>query len=145
MRISEGRIAHMHGVAEWMYEHAEEFGCPDRERMYLLGLLHDIGYLYQDVAHEERGAELVGQDSAVGQLIAAHGMMPDEYMARHLCSEEDIPKELILLWAADMSVDITGRAVGFTARLQDIRERHGEESKAYQSCLRKVRWLEGRK
>ena len=29
----------MHGAAEWMYEHAKEYGCENRDEMYLLGLV----------------------------------------------------------------------------------------------------------
>lgn len=35
--ISGDRIAHMHGVAEYMRVHAEEHGLP-KSQMYLLGL-----------------------------------------------------------------------------------------------------------
>ncbi len=31
MQILNERIAHMHGVAEWMYEHAEEHGLTPQE------------------------------------------------------------------------------------------------------------------
>ena len=59
MQISQERIAHMHGVAEWMYTHAEEYGCENKDEMYLLGLIHDIGYLYGSKEdHEQKGAEL---------------------------------------------------------------------------------------
>ena len=34
----------MHGVAEYMYAHAEDRGL-NKDSMYLLGLLHDIGYV----------------------------------------------------------------------------------------------------
>lgn len=41
------------------------------------------------------------------------------------CSIEDIPKELILLWEADVSVDSMGNEVGFKNRLTDIGLRYG--------------------
>lgn len=30
MQISKERIAHMHGVAEFMYQHAEEYGLKNK-------------------------------------------------------------------------------------------------------------------
>lgn len=47
--ISGDRIAHMHGVAEYMRVHAEERGLPKNE-MYLLGLQN-----FSKKAHPFRG------------------------------------------------------------------------------------------
>ncbi|MBR0384343.1 MAG: HD domain-containing protein [Eubacteriaceae bacterium] len=55
-RISEERIRHMHGVAEFMYKRAKDYKL-DAEEMYLLGLLHDIGYIQ---GFEEGHGELLG-------------------------------------------------------------------------------------
>lgn len=52
--ITEGRIHHMHGVAEFMYNHAQEHKLmPDQ--MYFLGLIHDIGYINGKSGHEASG------------------------------------------------------------------------------------------
>lgn len=70
MQISNERIAHMHGVAEWMYEHAVEYGCENKDEMYFLGLIHDIGYLYgSKEEHEQKSAELLGLDTYYGRLV----------------------------------------------------------------------------
>ena len=132
----------MYGVAEWMYEHAEEYGCSNKEEMYLLGLVHDIGYVYGKSDHEQKGAELLGLDSYYGKFVQAHGMTPQEYKNRY---DSDIPKEMILLWTADMTVDLSGNPVGFKARLDDIGRRHGIDSEAYRSCEETMLWLENRK
>lgn len=146
MQISDNRILHMHGVAEWMYEHAEEYGLSNKDEMYLLGLVHDIGYLYGDKAsHEQNGGELLGLDSYYGKFVAAHGLTPCQYMERYSCLSSEIPKEMILLWTADMTIDLTGQPVGFKKRLEDIKERHGEDSDAYRICKETMLWLENRK
>ena len=145
MQISNHRIAHMHGVAEWMYEHAEEYGCENREEMYLLGLLHDIGYLSGDAVYEQKGAELLGEDSYYGRVVKYHGQTPQEYMDIHGCSAAEIPNELILLWTADMTVDLNGNAVGVGARLKDIGNRYGAESQAYRKSQETMEWLANRK
>ncbi len=145
MRISEDRMAHMHGVAEYMYEHAEEYGGLNKEEMYLLGLLHDIGYLYGKEGHEQSGARLLGLDTHYGQLIHAHGLTPREYMYCHCCLPSEIPSELILLWTADMMVDLTGKVVGFKARLEDIAQRHGKNSEPYRICKETMTWLKNQR
>lgn len=144
--IPDNRIEHMHGVAEWMYKHAEEYGCKNKDEMYLLGLVHDIGYLYGNKKeHEQKGAELIGLDSYYGKFVQAHGLTPQEYMDRNGCSSSEIPNEMILLWTADMMVDLSGNAVGFKARLDDIGERHGTDSKPYRICKETMTWLKNRK
>jgi len=146
MQISNERIAHMHGVAEWMYEHAEEYGLENKDEMYLLGLVHDIGYLYgKKEEHEQLGAELLGLDTYYGKFTQCHGLTPQEYIDCHGGFDSDIPNEMILLWTADMMVDLSGEAVGFKARLDDIKERHGEDSEPYRICKETMLWLENRK
>ncbi len=143
MQITNERIAHMHGVAEWMYEHAEEYGCEKKDEMYLLGLIHDIGYLYgSKEEHEQRGAELLGIDTYYGKIIQAHGLTPQEYMDNYACLEFEIPNEMILLWTADMMVDLSGNAVGFKARLDEIEKKHGTESVPYRVCKETMFWLQ---
>ena len=55
-KISENRMAHMHGVAEFMYEHAPLFRL-NPDVMYILGLLHDIGYVHGKHLHEVHGTD----------------------------------------------------------------------------------------
>ena len=145
-RISDERIAHMHGVAEWMYEHAEEYGCENKDEMYLLGLVHDIGYLYgSKEEHEQKGGELLGLGNDYGRFVQAHGLTPQEYMDCNSCFSSEIPNEMILLWTADMMVDLTGQPVGFKARLEDVGKRHGINSEPYRKCKETMLWLENRK
>mgnify|MGYP000442905199 FL=1 len=56
--INRFKMAHNIGVAEYMRENAEKYGLPADE-MYVMGLLHDIGYIKQHKGHEEYGAELL--------------------------------------------------------------------------------------
>ena len=146
MLITNERIAHMHGVAEWMYKHAEEYGCENKDEMYLLGLIHDIGYIYGNKEeHEQKGAELLGLNTYYGKFVQAHGLTPREYMNCNGCFEYEIPNEMILLWTADMMVDSMGNVVGFKARLDDIEKRYGIDSESYRICKEIMLWLENRK
>ena len=63
----------------------------------------------------------------------------------HGCFGSEIPNEMILLWPADMMVDLNGNAVGFKARLDDIGKRHGIDSEPYRICKETMLWLENRK
>ena len=135
--INDERIAHMHGVAEVMYDYCNNFGCnrtPDE--MYIVGLLHDVGYLSGKEGHESKGAELVS-NPADQYLIRYHGCVPSEVPT--------ITPELRLLWFADLMVESAGpnagKVVGFEERLKGIAERYGEDSKAYKVVKETVDYL----
>lgn len=145
-RISDERIAHMHGVAEWMYSHAHEFGCEEiKDEMYLLGLVHDIGYIYGHNDHEQRGAELLGEDSYYGKIVKAHGLTPQEYKDQNNCFDTEIPNEVVALWAADLMIDVDGKEVGFAERAKNIAVRYGADSPEFLKTKEKILWLENRK
>jgi len=140
-RIDDNRIKHMHGVAEYMYNNAEKYGL-NKEQMYVLGLLHDIGYVKEKAGHEQYGGDLLDDlfyiDAAI---ITWHGSTPKEYKDILLCDDKNIPKELVLLWEADMHIDLNGEDVGFEKRLEDIGNRLGTDSIAYKNCCDVVSWL----
>ena len=107
MQISDDRIAHMHGVAEYMYKHAADYNL-DPEEMYLLGLLHDIGYLEGRIMHAQHGAAILKKIKLPHKYQIAvehHG---------DILKEKDHPSpELMLLIEADMHViPQTGRNSG---------------------------------
>lgn len=146
--ISEGRKAHMFGVAEYMFYNAYKYNL-DRRKMYVLGLLHDIGYVdgYGE-EHEIRGAVLVRDcfshigtvEPYYADLIAMHGKAPE-----HFSNEKKIPKELILLWEADMRVDCNGKNVNYHRRLQEIADKYGVDSQEYKLSASRVEFLLKRK
>ena len=151
--IPRERILHMHGVAELMYQYYDKFHCNylSKEEIYILGLNHDIGYLNGKTGHESYGATLFarlcefGLQNTFAQCILHHGDTPQEYMKSHMCSAEDIPNELILLWWADMCVESSGKKageiVGFQKRLDSMKTNYGEASTPYQICKKTIDWL----
>ncbi len=143
MIFDKNRVAHMLGVAEYMYAHASEYGLSPAD-MFFLGFVHDIGYVVCVDGHERYGAELLGSHP-FSEFVASHGLTPSGYAWRHNILETEIPSEMILLWEADMSVDSSGAVVGFDARLLDIGKRHGVGSLAYQTCGKTISWLEKNK
>lgn len=115
--INKYKMAHMIGVAEHMRERAEDYGV-DPDVAYMVGLMHDIGYLEGRAQHEQKGAEMlkkIGVSEEVAQAISLHGTSPYT-----LESEQVDSPLLVLLYEADMSVDARGYRVGFDKRLKDI-------------------------
>lgn len=139
--INKYKMAHMIGVAEYMRERAEDYNngfCNgsepiriDPNEAYVVGLLHDIGYIEGRSDHEAIGADLLTGMGLRGDLLDAiryHGTNPYEIEASLGRTNEDgtdvIPPIMVLLYEADMSIDIQGYRVGFDKRLKDIAARN---------------------
>lgn len=137
--IKQNKQKHMFGVAEFMAKHAAEFDC-NEEEMYVLGLLHDIGYIYGQKDHARNGSNLMFELGYKDcNLIAWHEMSPAEYKKSLLV--EDLPKKLLLLLTADLSVNAVGEDVGFDARLEEIKRNYGEDSIQFQTSSDTISYL----
>lgn len=137
--IGTSKQEHMFGVAKYMAEHAEEYGLVPEE-MYVLGLLHDIGYISDNANHADAGSRLLfklGYKDA--KYISWHETSPEEYKKAQLV--EEIPKKLLLLYEADLSVGLDGEEIGFDARLDSIKLRYSEDSETYRIALDTVDYL----
>lgn len=124
--INENKMAHMVGVAEWMRERAEDYGL-NGSVMYAIGLLHDIGYIEGRVGHEQRGAEIlsaIGIDEDIRFAIAHHGENP--YKVQEEYGKDAITPEFVLMLEADWSIDAKGYRVGFDKRIEDLKQRYGD-------------------
>jgi hypothetical protein len=118
-----------------MAENAYKYGL-DSGEMFVLGLLHDIGYLNGREGHEMSGYALLdgmGLNKRFTNAILLHGSNP------HTLT--DVSPELRLLYEADMSIDKDGKLVGFKGRLKDIKERYGADSIAYKTASDTVDYL----
>jgi len=124
MGIDENRIKHIFAVARLMSDNAEKFGL-DKEEMFTLGLLHDIGYEFggSDEHHTLGGSILEKQNYKYFREVLHHGKPNCGYVS----------PALDLLNFADMSVNRLGEVVGFEKRLEDIKTRRGENSPHYQN------------
>lgn len=118
--MSDNKLRHIRAVAETMRDTALASGRTDEEarRMYLLGFVHDIGYLHGPSGHARRGAE----------MLASAGYEYAEEVRLHGRPVDDPSWELLVLWHADMSCDWQGRRVSYAERLDGIIERYGEGS-----------------
>ena len=142
--IDPGRMAHMYGCAEYMYNHALEYGL-NPDAMYLIGLVHDIGYIHGKLDHEYTGAGIHGITDDVAKIIQSHGTTPKDYAESHGIFEFEIPKELVLLWDADMHINDFGEDVGYDGRLMRIVEKYGKHSHPYWVCHETIEWLKANK
>lgn len=177
--INRYKMAHCVGVAEYMRDNADKYSL-NKDEMYVLGLLHDIGYLNGRKNHEENGYELLecmGLNRRCLFAVKNHSadpyelMINDEYKKFILDACEDIvvsscgrndgcfikqpiprevednyiPKELCLLYEADLSVDARGYRVGFEKRLEDIRTRYGNDGIEYNRAKTIVQFLNEQK
>ena len=81
-KLTKDRLNHMHKVAEVLYNISPE---DKKEEMYVLGFLHDIGYLYSTDHHSKSGANLL---KLVGykywKEIKYHGTPNPTYMSHEL-------------------------------------------------------------
>lgn len=116
-------IDHSFGVGLYMKEHAKS----NKEEMFLLGLLHDIGKIEGYENHEINGAHILNK---VGfkyyKEVELHGLVQDGYSSY----------ELDLLNSADLSIDSNGNNVGYKKRIDDIKNRYGKDSNEYiNACI----------
>ena len=120
--IDENRIKHTLAVAKLMKDNALKLGL-DKEEMFTLGMLHDIGYEFIDgEKHTEIGGEILKkQKYKYYKEVLYHGVVNCEYKSR----------ALVLLNFADMHINLKGNFVSFNERLEDIKTRRGENSPQY--------------
>lgn len=125
--ITENRWQHILGVARKSYEFALKMRPHDEkyaEDMFLLGLLHDLGYEFTETG---KGHALIG-----GEILKRSGYKYWEEVAGHGYSENAVmTDELFILNCADMSVGSDGRNCTMSERLEDISVRYGKNSYAY--------------
>lgn len=128
-KIGDNKLFHMRAVAELMYERAfEKTGDEEyAEDMYVVGLLHDIGYIFGSSEHGASGAALMARNGySHCPAIRWHGKFD--------IPEEELTDEVLLMQWCDMSVRPGGKVVSCAERLEDIGERYGLDSKEYLTC-----------
>ncbi|MBQ7307884.1 MAG: phosphohydrolase [Clostridia bacterium] len=124
--IDNNRLLHIIGVSRLMKEKANLLGLDEKE-MFTLGYLHDFGYEFQDLnKHAVFGGEIMeNMGFKHYKEIMYHGDINAEYNSLALD---------LLNWC-DMHIDCKGNFVSFEERLNDIKNRRGEDSTAYKNCL----------
>ena len=133
--MDNDRLKHSYAVANKMIELGKEKSLSEIElqELFLLGYLHDIGYEFGiNENHNVIGGNLLkGSNYKYWQEVYYHGIPNSEYKSLYL----DI------LNTADMMIDKYGNDVGFDKRLDDIKNRYGENSIQYKNCVKIINEL----
>lgn len=127
--LSEKKVKHCGAVAKFLFENTRL--TDRRDEMYVLGLLHDVGYLKTTRGHNKAGAEILKNLGYKDWIpVAEHG---DPNTNQNTMTDE-------LNWA-DMQIDHEGNLVGYEERLLSISKRYGENSAQYIDASRIVKRL----
>lgn len=125
--MDEDRAKHSLAVAKKMVEIGKRKNLSQEklDELFMLGYVHDIGYQFLDeehTSHNEEGAKRLKEAGyKYWQEVKYHGYININYHSEYL----DILNE------ADMQIDKFGNDVGYDKRLEDIKNRYGEESRVY--------------
>ena len=127
--MDNDRALHSLGVAKKMVEIGQAKGYNEEqlEELFLLGIVHDIGYEYEQTGKDHRviGSEILKNCGyKYYKEVLYHGSLPVEYHTDYL----------VILNQADMQIDKYGHDVGYDKRLEDIASRYGTGSIIYKEC-----------
>ena len=124
--MDENRLKHSIAVARKMVEIARSKNLSDEDikNCFIIGYNHDIGYEFtkNGINHNIIGGEILKNSNfKYWREIYYHGEINIEYKSLYL----DILNQ------ADMQIDKYGNDVGYDKRLEDIKNRYGENSNPY--------------
>lgn len=135
--ITDERLTHIIKVARTAQRLAECLRPNDKEfaeDMFLLGLVHDVGYEFSEGGkfHSKIGGEILRRNAyRYADAVTKHSYLTDG----------ELPDELYLLYCADMMVDTKGIECSLQERVNDIKKRYGADSVPYQDSLKKIEKL----
>jgi hypothetical protein len=123
--MDNDRLIHSYNVGKKMMKIGKKNDLSESQlqELFVLGLNHDIGYEYGDNSnHAHIGGEILKRNNyKYWKEVYYHGNIISEYTSMFL----------EILNKADMQIDKYGNDVGYDKRLEDIKNRYGEESKTY--------------
>lgn len=131
--MDEDRLKHSLSVARKMVEIAKSKNLneEDIENCFVIGYNHDIGYEFAEnkFNHNIIGGEILKNSNfKYWKEIYYHGEIDTEYKSLYL----DILNQ------ADMQIDKYGNDVGYDKRLEDIKNRYGEDSEVHNKCYKLI-------
>ena len=124
--MNKDRLNHSLAVANKMIEIGKNLNLKDIELqdLFVLGYNHDIGYDFSSnkLEHNIVGGEILKNNGyKYWKEVYYHGNPNCEYQSLFLQ----------ILNMADMQIDKYGNDVGYEKRLEDIKNRYGEDSIQY--------------
>ncbi|MBP3831011.1 MAG: hypothetical protein ILA02_01325 [Clostridia bacterium] len=135
--MDEDRLKHSIAVARKMIEIGREYSLNENELqdLFVLGFNHDIGYEFVDnLKHAHIGGDILKRNNyKYWKEVYYHGYVISDYTSIFL----------EILNKADMQIDKYGNDVGYDKRLEDIKNRYGEESIIYNDVKILIRQLKG--
>ena len=133
--MNDDKLKHSYGVAKKMIELGKGINLTEDQvqELFLLGYIHDIGYQFgNNENHNIIGGKILKDNNyKYWKEVYYHGIPNCEYKSLYL----DI------LNKADMMIDKYGNDIGFDKRLEDIRNRYGDDSIQYKSCVELINEL----
>ena len=130
--ITENKLKHILAVARLMKEKAGLVGL-DEEEMFNLGMVHDIGYEFDEQDHHTAGYMILKkQGYKYAYEVKYHGLPHAPHQT----------PALSLLNYADMHINAKGEYVTFEDRLEDIKLRRGENSPHYINSKKVIEQLD---
>ena len=131
--ISENKLHHILGVARECYRIAKGKGYDEEfcRRMWMIGWNHDVGYEFSEKQSEHPyiGEEMLKLINVTNGNASSSKVLHS--IRQHGLYTKTKSTEWIILSTADMTIDSKGNKVDVTQRLQDIKERYGENSNQY--------------
>lgn len=119
--LTQDRKKHIYAVAEFLKNYAISWNMPrkDIEALFVLGLVHDIGYEFLNKKHYTEhgkygGLLLKRLGYKYWKEVYYHGVANCKYKSKFLD---------LLNWA-DMRIDGKGNLVSFEGRIQDVEKRY---------------------
>ena len=146
MIIEQDQYRHIIGVAEYMYEHAAEFGLSEtKEQLYVAGLLHSVGAIRmrnQDGKDSVDILRMLDFPQFYMTIIESNQISPEEYKKKYGVNDGQIPKAQILMWKANLTIDFDGNECDMHKRVEQIEKWHITHGYADNHSARKTMdWL----
>lgn len=131
--MDDNRLKHSIAVARKMVEIAKSKNLNEEQikNCFIIGYNHDIAYEFakNGINHNKIGGEILKNiNFKYWKEIYYHGDVNPEYESLYL----DILNQ------ADMQIDEYGNDVGYIKRLEDIKNRYGENSQVFNKCIELV-------
>lgn len=134
--MDEDRIKHSIAVARKMVAIAKNKNLSEEEikNCFVIGYNHDIGYEFttNGINHNIIAGQILKNNNfKYWREIYYHGEINTDYNSVYLT----------ILNQADMQIDKYGNDVGYSKRLEDIKNRYHENSEIYNKCYKLVKMI----
>ena len=134
--MDEDRLRHSIVVARKMVAIAKSKNLSDEDikNCFVIGYNHDIGYEFttNGINHNIIAGQILKNNNfKYWREIYYHGEINTDYNSIYLT----------ILNQADMQIDKYGNDVGYSKRLEDIKNRYYENSEIYNKCYKLVKMI----